>query len=267
MPSPFPGMDPYLEGAEWGSAHVALCAEIARQLAPRVRPRYVVRTMRRFVAAGGEDVAISASSMYPDVGVSPRAPTPPRRIRETMPAWSVAPLHLTLVAPDIEPHVAVEVRDAAGHGLVTALELLSLANKRGEGRREYLAKRQRLLASPAHLVEIDLLRAGQRLPVREALPAAPYFVFVSRAEDRPLVAVWPIALDMALPTVPVPLRDPDPDVPLDLQVALSAVYDDLGYDLSLDYSRPPDPPLMGDAAQWAQRQLVRAGLGSQSLPG
>lgn len=251
-------MDPYLEGSEWGSLHVALCAEIARQLAPQLRPRYIVRTMRRFVTDSEEDVAISAGPMYPDVGVTPRS------IGEAVSAWGEPPLHMTLALVAPEPRVAVEIRDASGHGLVTALELLSLANKRGDGRAEYLARRQRLLHSAVHLVEIDLLRSGRRLPLREPLPPAAYFAYVSRADQRPVAEVWPIRLEQPLPTIPIPLRAPDPDAALDLQAALTAVYDDLGYDLAIDYRQPPEVPLDAEAAQWARRRLQDAGFSGPS---
>ena len=70
MPSPYPGMDPYLEGSEWLSVHIELSSAIARQLAPKLRPKYIVRTMRRFVAEAIEDVSITTRSVYPDVGVA-----------------------------------------------------------------------------------------------------------------------------------------------------------------------------------------------------
>ena len=55
MPSPFPGMDPYLEGSPWMSFHSQLCAEIARQLTPKLRPRYLARLTERFVTDAPED--------------------------------------------------------------------------------------------------------------------------------------------------------------------------------------------------------------------
>src|SRR5205823_13138507 len=120
-------------------------------------------------------------------------------------------------------------------GLVTAFEVLSSTNKRG-GRRENLRKRRRLLLSSAHLMEIDLLRAGRRVPMQEPLPDAPYFVFLSRAEARPLTDVWPIRLADQLPKVQVPLLAGDPDLELDLQDALASAYDAFSYDLSVDYA-------------------------------
>lgn len=126
---------------------------------------------------------------------------------------------------------------------MTAIEILSPTNKRGDGRAEYLAKRRRILLSTAHLLELDLLRQGQRVPMQQPLPDAPYFVLLSRAERRPLMDIWPIRLDEALPTVPVPLLAGDADLLLDLQATFTATYDLIGYDLMVSYSKPPDVPL------------------------
>lgn len=187
MPSPFPGMDPYLEGAEWVSVHVELSSEIARQLAPQVRPKYIVRPVRRFLTAMPEDISITTGDIYPDVSVTD---TPGSLESGTVPA-AVAPIpvYLATVMPQQVPQVTVEIRDVAQRELVTAIEILSPANKRGEGYREYLDKRRRLLYSTAHLIEIDLLRHGRRIPMQQPLPAAPYFIFLSRAEQRPMLEV------------------------------------------------------------------------------
>ena len=140
----------------------------------------------------------------------------------------------------------------------------------GRGRDEYLTRRRRLLLSTAHLMEIDLLRGGKRVPMRSPSPA-PYFVFLSRSESRPNTKVWPIPLDSPLPVVPVPLLPGDPDVPLDLQLALTTLYDLLGYDLAVDYTRPPQVPLRPEAAAWAEDRLrasafVRNAVGEVLIP-
>jgi Protein of unknown function (DUF4058) len=262
MPSPFPGMDPYLEGSEWSSVHVALSAEIARQLAPKVRPKYIVRTARRFVTEMPEDIAVTAGDLYPDVSVAEAASLP--GMGASPMAIAPAPLHMATVMPSRVPHVSIEIRDVAQRQLVTAIELLSPTNKRGEGYREYLDRRRRLLYSTAHLIEIDLLRRGRRVPMQQPLPPAPYFIFLSRAERRPIVEVWPMQLNMRLPVIPVPLLAEDPDVALDIQLALDTVYDAFNYDLSLDYTRPAEIPLIGQAAIWAAEQLRQAGIGTHT---
>ena len=116
-------------------------------------------------------------------------------------------------------------------------------------------KRRRILLSTAHLIEIDLLRQGQRVPMQQPFPSAPYFVILSRAEERPMTDVWPIQFADRLPVVPVPLLPDDADVPLDLQLALTTVYDLLGYDLAVDYSRPPELPLPSAEVAWAEQCL------------
>jgi hypothetical protein len=220
-------MDPYLEGSEWVSMHVELSSEIARQLAPQLRPKYVVRMTRQCMTEVLDDRAITAADIYPDKRV---------------------------------PQVSIEIRDVAHRDLVTAIEVLSPTNKRGEGYQEYLDKRGRVLLSPAHLIEIDLLRSGRRVPMQEPLPPAPYLVFVSRAERRPLVEVWPIYLQNRLPAISVPLLAGDADMTCDLQLALTTVYDTLSYDLSIDYTRPPEVPLDGPDAEWAATVLCDAGI-------
>lgn len=257
MPSPFPGMDPYLEGEEWTSVHLELSSEIARQLAPQVRPGYIVRPARRFVTETVEDISIVSRNIYPDVGVFGDEATATTSMRSSITA---APLHLATVIPEQAPQVTIEIRDAANRTLVTAIEVLSLSNKRGEGYQEYLDKRVRLLRSSAHLLEIDLLRRGRRVPMQAPLPEVPYFVFLSRAEQRPVVEVWPLTLPMPLPVVPVPLLPGDADVVLDLQAALHHLYDALGYDLSIDYTQLPEVPLTEEESHWAMQLLQEHGL-------
>jgi hypothetical protein len=256
MPSPFPGMDPYLEGALWTTLHHGLGSEIVRQLAPKLRPRYIALPVERFVMDIDAGVSVTTASTYPDVGVV-ATQQPPARAETTTVS---APLRLATVMPEAVPHVTVEIRDTRQRQLVTAIEILSPTNKRGEGRREYILKRQRLLLSSSHLMEIDLLRTGERVPMQQPLPEAPYFVLLSRAEDRPFMEVWPIALADSLPTVPVPLLPHDPDVHLDLQAAFTAAYDLPGYDLIVDYTQPPDVPFTEAEAAWAETHLRLAGL-------
>jgi hypothetical protein len=154
------------------------------------------------------------------------------------------------------------MRPIATYRLVTAIEILSPANKRigSPGYLEYRRKREMLLLSDAHLVEIDLLRKGERVELLKPLPLAAYYVILSRAQRRPICQVWPIQIHDKLPVVPVPLLKPDPDVPLDLGAAVATVYDRAAYDLSIDYRRPPVPPLQGADAEWLDAFLQGKGL-------
>ena len=120
-------------------------------------------------------------------------------------AVAAAPLVLDALIPEDVPDPYVEIRDVEERRLVTAIEVLSPTNKRGPGVEEYRKKRQELLSSEVHYLEVDLLRVGERFPLAGPLPSVPYFVFLSRVNRRPRVEVWPIPLEQPLPTVPVPL--------------------------------------------------------------
>jgi hypothetical protein len=247
-------MDPYLEGSSWMSVHGQLIAEIARQLAPKLRPRYLAEMTERFVLEMPADVAVTTTTIYPDVGVADTGRMPPDHGST---AGVTAPLQLATAMPAAVPQFSVVIRDRANRQPVTAIEVLSPTNKYGEGRYEYLTKRHGLLHSTAHLLEIDLLREGHRLPMQQPLPSVPYFIFLSRAEIRPLTEIWPITLQDRLPVVPVPLLPGDADVLLDVQLGFSTIYDQLGYDLAVDYAQPPEIPLEPDVTTWAD-QLLRA---------
>ncbi len=238
MSSPFPGMDPYLEGELWTTVHAALAVEIARQLAPKIAPRYIARPEKRFIVLAADDADDMA--IRTDVGV--RTARTSAKTKDSGTLVLEAPLMLQTVIEEKVPHYWVEIRDAKNRKLVTAIEILSPYYKRGQGRVEYLHKRAAVLKSPAHFLEIDLLRRGRRLPMTKKLPDAEYFVFLSRAGHRPLTAVWPMRLSDSLPTVPVPLLHGDPDTALDLQLALTSVYDTLRYDLEINYRAAPDVP-------------------------
>jgi hypothetical protein len=149
----------------------------------------------------------------------------------------------------------VEIFDIEDRSLVTAIEVLSQTNKRGTGRVEYLAKRGQMLRSDASLVELDLVRAGMKMPMSRPMASSPYSVVVSRAGCRPSAEVWPILLRDPLPVVPVPLRSEDADVPLHLQKVLDTMYDAFRMDLHVRYDRPLDPPLDADDSRWAAEHI------------
>jgi len=252
MPPIFPGMDPYIEGPLWTTFHFTLGSELVRQLAPQLQPNYLVLPVERFVVDMVEDISITRSDVIPDVGVAEIEPAlAPANIANIS-----APLQLATIIPPSTPHVSIEIRDVAQRRLVTAIEILSPTNKRSQGRDEYVEKRTRILQSDTHLLEIDLLRGGVRIPMESALPTAPYFVFLSRSNNRPITDIWPIHLNQPLPDkIPVPLANGDSDAIIGLQAAMTAIYDLLRYDLAIDYSQPLRPALDADARKWVKDLL------------
>ena len=192
MPSPFPGMNPYLEQTDaFHDFHERLCPALAEALTPYVVPKYIVKLdqhvyihelpaeQRRLV--GRSDALVASRSAAGPGG--------------TGPAVVQAPVYgQVFLAVDVERHSFVQVLDRLSRRIVTVIELLSPSNKySGSDRDQYIAKREEVLRGPAHLVEIDLLRGGPRLPV-EGLPDCAYCVLVSRSDDRPRVGLWPIGL-------------------------------------------------------------------------
>src|SRR5207244_1722797 len=119
--------------------------------------------------------------------------------------------------------------------------------------------RTALLETRTHVLEIDLLRRGTRVRSLGEPPPAAYYVYLSRTERRPFTAVWPVLLRERLPTVPIPLLAPDPDVPLDLQATVDDCFALVGYERLLDYTvAPPPPPLSLDDAAWVDETLRAA---------
>ncbi|MEM8602704.1 MAG: DUF4058 family protein [Cyanobacteria bacterium P01_H01_bin.121] len=256
MPSPFPGMDPYLEGYLWPDVHSALASKIRQQLTPLLRPRYIAR-LEVYLAEDPfpED---ELGILYPDVEVLAIAQQQPAQPNaNTNSTLTITPPTLALpVLQQIQVRVtSVEIRDAAGNRLITSIEILSPVNKREPGLSAYRRKRQGLYEANVHLLELDLLRRGKRPFAQPRLPDVPYCIALTRAQSQQ-IAIWPVELPSLLPTVAVPLQSQDSDVPLDLQAALQAVYDEAAYDLSLDYSQSAPPPAFTPAdVAWIQQQV------------
>lgn len=251
MPSPFPGMNPYLEQEDaWHDFHERFLPAAAEVIGAQVQPHFIVK-IDEHVYVHERPAASRRWLGRADLGI-----TPTRTEGEPAPALGLieAPVSIKLPAVDIEREAYLEVRDRRSRELVTVVELLSPANKRaGPDREQYLTRRRRVLASPAHLVEIDLLRGGAPMPP-EVRPSGAYSALVSRVEDRPAAGLWPIGLRDRLPTIPIPLRPPHPDARLDLQAILHRVYEAAGYHFYI-YDNPPSPALAPDDAAWCRSLL------------
>ncbi len=264
MSSPFPGMDPYLEGEMWQEFHSRLANQISEQLLPRLPAKYVALLNKRYVLDRPVLSILDVPServIYPDVHVAALRERADVAFAPAGVGLAEPPFELLSPIPEQVPLLNVEIRDVVERRLVTVIEILSPVNKRGQGLREYVDRRTELIQTRTHLIEIDLLRAGTRIPLIGELPPASYYVYLSRTQRRPRTQVWPVQLREKLPTVPVPLLPPDPDVPLDLQAAVKACFDLVGYERLLDYAAPPPPPPLSESdAAWAAEVLHAAGL-------
>lgn len=248
MPSPFPGMDPYIEQPNlWSDFHNNLSAAIQAALNRQIRPRYVAR-LTEYATYDVVAVATTArESFSPDVSVwQATGASGPNAVAEAVAPAIPAPVES---AVDLEVPLrlhSVEVREVGSRELVTVIEVLSPVKKRPghKAHSDYLRKRQNLLRSQVHWLELDLLRGGERPPLARPVPRAAYYVTLSRVPRRPTVEVWPIQLWECLPQVPVPLLEGDPDAVLDLSALVAEVYERGGYDAVLDYAEAPPPPVL-----------------------
>jgi hypothetical protein len=241
----------------WPDVHNSLISAIRDQLQALIVPRYRV-VITPYVAFESIEIA-PVRIAVPDVAVIEREPL--AHASPGVTAIDAAPLTLPAAMEVPTEYARIEIRTVRDHSLVTAIELLSPVNKRpgAESADAYEKKRQELFRSTAHLLRIDLLRAGRRPQVAGTLPPAPYFIFLSRVQRRPHIDIWPLALDQTIKPIGVPLRYPDPDVPLDLGRALHDIYRRARYDLEIDYGQPP-PDLSPDESAWLDAHLRQRGL-------
>lgn len=251
MPSPFPGMDPFLEAQEWEDFHTRLMTAFSDRLSPDVEPEYLIRVERRvYVERVGEEPETMSRA---DIAVIAVDSGPAAGILSQMPGTIAVECELPMPIERYETYLVV--RDRETMQVVTVIELLSPANKRrgGDGRREYLTKRREFLASKSHLVELDLLRGGVRLPVVGSLPSGDFYAIVSRANRRPRCEVYSWTLRDKLPPIPIPLKRGDADAVVPLQEVFDTVYQHARYDLSVKYDAALEPPLSDVELQWVKQ--------------
>ncbi len=257
MKGPFPGMDPYLE-KHWGDVHHSLIANMRRELNDALPNDLVARVEERVFI---ESPFGKERHVIPDVRVVEHAPigAAPTAVAEAVALAEPLELHI-----DEEPVTEgyLEIRDAgSGDRVITVIEVLSRGNKHpGEGQRLYRQKQGECREGGVSLVEIDLLRAGQRVfvvPVEMVPPPwrTTYQVCVWRAWQPARALIYRAPLRDRLPVIGIPLRETDPLARLDLQTLLDQCYRDGRYD-SLDYHAEPDPPLETADREWAD-QLLR----------
>lgn len=253
MPTPFPGMDPYLERRGlWEEVHTHLIVGIQHFLTPLLRPKYRVAVEHRTYLAllpppdqlvGIPDVLVTAGGGQYSSGVAANLAV-------------AEPVVGELPMPEEVKERYLEVRDVATQEVITVIEILSRSNKLSkEGRTQYEDKRFKILASRTSLVEIDLLRTGQPLEMklrsRSDESHSDYRIVVSRSWQRPRADRYLFNLRDPIPTFPIPLRRGETEPALPLNQILHELYDQGGYDLAIDYGRPPEPPLDERDAAWA----------------
>lgn len=259
MPSPFPGMNPYLEHPElFPGVHHSLISEIAKLLTPQLRPKYRVAVEVRMYNTTDDSSLIVG---IPDVTIKSRQTTKDLTINNVAVAIQTQPIKVKVPVPVTVKEGYLEVREVGTDILVTTIEILSPTNKRaGKGREAYEEKREKVLLSRTNLVEIDLLRRGNPMPIISTNPSSDYRILVCRGNRRPSADLYPFNLPDVIPSFPLPLRAEDTEPIVNLQLLLNDVYDLYGYDLVVDYHQEPVPKLREDDAAWSDALLRGQGL-------
>ncbi|MBX9254243.1 DUF4058 family protein [Desmonostoc muscorum CCALA 125] len=260
MPSPFPGMNPYLENPElWAEVQSWLVIAIADAIAPQLRPKYRVAVEKRVyqmidensILIGITDVTIGRSLTNTDK----------EKFNIAVASPPAKPIIVNLPIPEEVREGYLEVREVGTEEVVVTIEVLSPKNKRsGEGRKAYESKRQQILSTFTHLIEIDLLRGGEPMPILGNQIKSDYRILVSRSESRPKAELYPFGLQEQIPTFLLPLGRGDTEPLVDLQALIHGVYERAGFDLAIDYTREPVPPLSEADAIWANELLQQQGL-------
>ena len=266
MPSPFPGMDPFLESPRFfPDFHDSMIFCLKEALQPMLPGNYFAQSNERVW------VEASERNVIPDVSVT-KILQPPRRDREES--------RVAVLDPDTDAAVLVEYTfdqeeereifldifslNGPDRELVTSIEILSPTNKKpGEdGRGIYRAKQREMLAAEVHLIEIDLLRGGThttavpRQLVERKFGPFDYHACVHRWDDSSRYRVYPIRLSDRLPVIAVPLKAADGYVKLDLQAVFARCYEASGYAKAIDYKRDaPEPAFSAEQAAWVRTIL------------
>lgn len=260
MKSPFPGMDPYIEECGlFEDFHNKLISEIERTLAAEVPERYVVRLPERSYVVLAEAEGNKEHVFLPDVGVlaHPRHPsTVGGAVAEPTVDEEGISMRAFVAEEFRETFVEIYVSEPE-QTLVTCIEALSPSNKRSGslGWNTYLRKRQGILMGTANFVEIDFVRGGDKMPMMDSWPSSPYYLLVARKLFAPACRVWPAYLQRPVPKLRIPLLHPDPDVVLDLQAMIDAIYVRSRYERSIDYTRPLTLPLTAEESAWLAERL------------
>jgi Protein of unknown function (DUF4058) len=263
MPSPFPGMDPYLE-AHWRDVHArlivyacdALQGALPKSLRARVEESVLLETPQ----------GLGDHPLFPDVRVIEYTS---KRGQKTRPESSVAVAEPLIVKADpdpvTEPFIQIIDRES-GNRVVTVIEFLSPSNKSpGPNREQYLRKQREICSSDSNFVEIDLNRFGTHtlaFPLFHLKPPGrtAYMGCVRRVTKPGEAEVYMMPLWEHLPVIKIPLRPGDDDVPLHLQALVDQCYRNGGYEGTLNYAVDPDPPLFGADQEWAEERLHELGL-------
>ncbi len=252
MKYPFPGMNPYLENPDlWSEVHHRLITAIAIAISPFLRPKYRVAIEKRTYRMSTEDAILIG---IPDLAIL----SAKQKSNSSTTAIATLPsdtenksIIVTLPLPLEIKEGYLEIREVSTGKVITVVEVLSPTNKRTKsGRKSYLEKREKILQSNTNLVEIDLIRNGDKMPILTNISDTDYRILIVRSHHLPSAQLFAFTVREAIPNLTIPLEQQEQEIELNLQNLLLEIYEQAGFDLTLDYNQPPVPELLVKDREW-----------------
>ena len=240
MPSPFPGMNPYLELPQfWSQVHTHLIVAIADYMNPILRPKYRMSMEQRVYTDTNNDDNLELVGIPDNVVFTPRSNPSDTSSNVAVAPPKVQPLTISLHQPETVKEWYLRVKNVETQEVVTVIEILSPKNKKvGEGRNKYIKKREKVLMSLTHLIEIDLLRKGEIMPMNiDDTIKSDYRIVISRSDRRPKADLYAFNLAQEIPSIPLPLKAEDQELFIPLQDLLHSLYEKGSYDLAINYQK------------------------------
>ncbi len=265
--NPFPGMNPYLEDPElWHGVHTSVIAGMQRWLAPRLRPEYMVRIEERMYVSEEMDGPGHRQARLPDVMILDDGAPASTSVAIVEAPRSKDAIPVRIPYREEQRQRYLEVIRVSNREVVAVIELLSPSNKSTPGREAYIAKRNQVFHSMSHLVEIDLLRSGNPLPVIGDVPPSHYRILVTNARSDDAIAdLYPCSIQSPIPIFVMPLAEGSEGIAIDLKPIIDEVYILGSYDRDIDYDHDPEPPLSDPDRAWIDQLLRSQGLRKPAL--
>ncbi|MBE9056202.1 DUF4058 family protein [Sphaerospermopsis sp. LEGE 08334] len=262
MTSPFPGMNPYLENPDlWSEVHHRLITAIADNIETHLSQKYRVAIEKRTYRTDSEDSLLIGIPDVSILSVKQQDQKPDNTTNTTL-ATTIENKSVTVTLPsplEIKEGY-LEIREVSTGKVVTVIELLSPTNKKSkEGRKSYLDKRDKIFESDTNLVEIDLIRTGEKMPMITHIPDTDYRILVVRSHRLPSAQLFPFSVRETIPNFTIPLQKSEPEIEVNLQTLLLAIYEKARFDLTLDYNIPPVPDLSEEDREWMDLLLTEQG--------
>ena len=262
MPVLFPGMNPYLEHPDlWPEVHQRFVQALADLLEQQIPTRYDVAVRKRIYRMSAEDELVVGQTEPLHGPLAQPSIAKGTATNGSAVAVRSQPIPVYVPVPQEVREDYIEICEPDAGEVVTVIEVLTPKKKRaGRGRELYEQHRESILGSPAHFVEIDLLRGWEPLSVYGPDGDSDYRILVSRNEMRPKAELYAWVVNDPIPLFSLPLMRSQEGLVIDLKQALDKACERSGYDLIIDYQKAPLPPLRREETYWLEKFLQQFGL-------